>query len=120
MDYATKHAKALQKVLDRGAPVTFEFTNPGELDDSTGTYGNPTTTSVAGQAAEIPADADEYNKLNLIEQSTVTLMFVPTTIGELPKLLSTVDWAGSKRRAEYVFPIRPAGVAIAARVLVTL
>lgn len=106
MDYVAKHTKALQKVRDNGAPVTFSQPYPA-------------TGNITGQAVELPGDPEEYQALELIGQEPITLFFVPDVFGDSPALRSVVPWAGKDRVVARIFPIRPDGTMIAARVVAT-
>lgn len=117
MSFEGKHSDALAKVRRYGAPVSFDTTTPGEYNPATDTQEDPVVSSVAGHAVETPGDPEEYEVLELIGTGAVTLMFVPTVYGETPKLGSTAHWAGALRTVKQIFPIRPDGVLIAARVI---
>lgn len=119
MPYVAEHADALQKVDEKGAPVTFTKETPGTYDAETDEFVGPTQTTVQGHAVEIPGDPEMYEQLELILSQAITLLFVPTTIGQLPSVESTVIWAGKVFTVKEFVPIRPDGTAIAARVIVT-
>jgi hypothetical protein len=116
--YAATHARALAAVATKGAPVTFTHTTHGAHTPSTDAFSAPSVVTVTGKAIEDEGDPEEYRALELIGQSPATLFFVPDTLGQLPPRQSAVSWAGSDRTVREVFPLRPDGTAIAARVVV--
>jgi hypothetical protein len=120
MDYVAKHAKALAKLQEDGVPVVFvdEVIDASHYNPLTDGQTDPTVESVPGNAVEIPGNPEEYEKLELIVYQTITLLFVPTVMGQTPKIGNRVVWAGELRTVKYHFPIRPAGVLIADRVLI--
>lgn len=88
----------------------------GTYDPDAGWQENPEA-GVNGKAVELPGEAQEYEALELIGTDAVTLLFVPTVMGELPRLGYDGTWAGKVRTVRQVFPIRPAGTALLARVV---
>jgi hypothetical protein len=118
MDYTQKHLDALEKVTEKGAPVSFDAEGTGAYDELTDTEVEVPGSSVAGFAVEIPGNADEYEALELIGHEAVTLFFVPTVMGQKPAKNSKVNWAGALRTVKENFPIRPAGVYFAGRIIV--
>lgn len=119
MDYSPVHAKALQKVQDKGAPAVFYLRDPGDYDPDQDKYPDPSETgTVEGSAVELPGDPEEYAAMDLIPTAVLTLFFVPDTFGEAPPLSAVILWAGAKRTVRAIIPIRPAGELIAARVIV--
>lgn len=121
MDYAVKHAKALAKLQAPGgeeAIFRWEEVNPDDYNPVTDTEPAPTPHEAAGRAVEIPGDPEEYVTLELIPYQTITLIWVPNTIGVTPKIGSTIVWAGLPRTVKFHFPIRPVGQLIADRVLI--
>jgi len=105
-NYENEHARLLSKFREKGAPpvvFTVWTSNP--------------PVKVEGLAIEIPADAEEYKVYDLTVADAITLMFIPITFGEIPPLHSSVMWAGREHSVHTRLPIRPAGIAIATRVL---
>ena len=117
MDYVAKHSSALAKVRDAGVLVSFDTVTPGVYDPTTDTQDPPVRSSVEGYAVEIPGDPEEYKALELIPAHPITLMFVPNVLGETPVIGSTITWAGELRTVNQQFPIRPAELTIASRVI---
>ena len=118
MGYATDHAGAVADIRDAGAPVTFSRTTPGTYNATTDTYTAPKTTTVVGHAVGTRGDPVRYQALSLVELAAPTLLFAPTTYGELPALGSTVTWAGIVHTVRDIQPIAPDGTAIIARIIV--
>lgn len=116
MSYATDHADALADVTEAGTAVTFSLTSPGTYDATTETYSGGSTTSCAGYAVEMEGDPKEY--ADLITQNPATLFFTPSTFGDLPLIDSVGTWAGLSRTVKRIFPLRPDGTVIAARLVV--
>lgn len=118
MNYTAKHAQALKKVERDGVAVEFKRSTPGVYNPETDTHSPPTEQSVLGFAVELPGDPEEYAELELIPLEPVTLLFVPEVMGETPMQNGQVYWAGKTRTVKQIFPYRPAGVLLAARVIV--
>jgi hypothetical protein len=118
MDYVAKHAKALQKLRDDGAPVAFSKMTPGVYDPLTNEETDPVANVVAGRAVEIPGDLEEYREFELIPSQTKTLLFVPTEMGATPEIDSTVFWANELWTVKQHLPIQPTGILIADKVYI--
>lgn len=117
MTYQSEHADALADVEAAGAAVTFTLvtqTYDAETDTST-----PATTTVSGHAVRVRGNPRQYEALGLVEASTPTLLFVPTTYGEEPELGATVVWNGETYTVRDVAPLAPDGSAILSRVVVS-
>jgi|SRR5690606_12254112 len=117
VNYEAKHAKALKKVQNGGAPVTFTKTVPGSYDPVTQEHTQPSEITVSGSAVEIPGDPEEYAASDLIPRNPVTLIFVPAERGQELEQNMVCEWAGLNRSVFQRFPIRPDGVVIATRVI---
>lgn len=115
-DYTKTHAKILKKVGDRGADITFRRQSSSSYDE-TSESPTPASGTVSGKAVEQIGDPEEYDSLNLTGHEPVTMIFVPTTMGELPPVGSTATWAGVKRTVRERYPIRPAGTIIGGRLI---
>lgn len=100
--HITEWSKIVRRVKAKGADATFEH----------GLHAD-----VTGWVVEIPGNPEEYENLELQDKSPVTLMFVPATRGVRPVLGSTLTWDNRKRTVKGVVPIRPAGITIAAKVV---
>jgi hypothetical protein len=116
MSYTATHGRALRTVTKKGTAVTFTLTTPGTYDETTDTWSTPVTDTCAGYAVEMEGDPKEY--ADLITQNPATLFFTPSTFGDLPALDSVGTWAGASRTVKRIFPLRPDGTVIAARVIV--
>jgi hypothetical protein len=120
-DYTDKYLQMLEKVTSKGADVSFdEGKAESTFDPLTDTFTGHATappTAVTGKAVEIPGDPEEYAVLQLIAQSPATLLFVPDRMGQTPADNSICLWGGVLRSVKQVFPIRPAGTVIGARVI---
>lgn len=115
-NYAAKHAQAYARLAKDGAEVTFKAGSEGTYNPD-GSWTDNAVANVAGNAAELPGEVQEYEALELIGKDAVTLLFVPATIGQLPGLGYAATWRGKTRTVRRVAPIAPAGVAIMARVV---
>ena len=103
--------------------VTFAHVVPGAYDPETETWGAPTTTTVTGAAIRVRGVPETYRAPTLIESQAPTLLFTPTTYGELPALGDTVTWppvGGTTYTVRDINPIAPDGVAIMARIVVAV
>lgn len=110
MTYATDHAMALEMIREAGSAVTFQTGTPGTHDPSTGTFANPTSTTVTGSAVRISAgrdDEEHYRAEGLTVGKVITLLFAPDTLGSLPTLGATVTWAGEKLTVRALRPTAP-------------
>lgn len=119
-DYSRQHAEALRDVKKAGADVVFKGPPAGKrpYDPATGEFGDaPAAGDVEGVAAEVKGDPEQYAAAEVIGVDPLTLMFIPTTFGQLPAKGSVATWAGKARTVKALFPIRPAGKAIGARVV---
>lgn len=116
MSYAATHTRASRTMAKKGAAVTWSLTTPGTYDSETDTYTTPVTDGCSGSAVEMDGDPAEY--ADLIALNPSTLFFTPTTYGDLPVLESTGTWAGATKTVKKIFPLRPDGTVIAARLVV--
>lgn len=112
-----RHARALRRLLTVGAPVAFSE-EQSSYDPETGVHGDPTMHVIEGHAVELEGSINE-NDENLTLREALTLLFVPNNIGEKPAEQSTFEWDGESRVVLKVMPLRPAGRAIAAKVIAT-
>jgi hypothetical protein len=119
MSYAVDHASALADVTAAGAAVTFTVTNPGTSNPLTGQFTGNSTSTVTGSALRVKGDPKRYEALNLVESEAPTLLFTPTTYGQLPSLEATVTFGGTVYRVRDVDPLAPDGTAILARIVVS-
>ena len=120
MDYTSLHTRILATVEKWGTAVTFSTGGRGTYDSATDTWvATEASGPVTGKAVEVPGDLEEYQSLELIPSQTLTLMFVPDDLGDVPALNSRVTWAGAARTVRAIRPIRPDGTVLAARVMVT-
>jgi hypothetical protein len=91
--YAADHADALATIRDAGAPVSFALTSTPR-DPTTNVAGPPVTTTVAGFAIGKKPNAIRYQALGLVESQAATLLFVPSTYGQVPPMSAAVLWNG--------------------------
>jgi hypothetical protein len=103
----------------KGCAVTFTHSTAGTYDPITERSTPPTTATVAGSAMQIDGDPDLYTALNLIESDNPTLLFTPAVRGALPLLGWTVAWGGETLTVKNIKPLAMAGVATAARIVVS-
>ena len=119
--YDGVHASALADVTEAGVSVTFTCTTSDSYDPETETE-TPTTTTIGGKAVRVTArsaaDQEAYRGLGLVAGEAPTLLFVPTTEGDVPSVGDTVVWASERLTVRSVAPIAPDGTVRAARVIV--
>ena len=118
MAYTSENADALADVRDAGAAVTFTLGSPGTYDAAADQWTSPSTTTVAGHAIHTRGNPETYRDLGLVEAEAPTLLFVPTTFGEVPDLGYRVTWASVVYTVKQVQPLMPDGTVIMARVVV--
>jgi hypothetical protein len=100
--------------------ITFTRTSQGAYDPETD-LATPSTSTVTGVAVRGRGDPDRYAALGLVESTAPTLVFIPTTYGELPAPGDTTTWpatGGSDYTVRDVTPFSPDGVAIGAFVII--
>jgi hypothetical protein len=107
------------KARSRAADVTFSHGTPGTYDPETDTTTGGSVTTVSGTAMEIQGDPNMYLQIGLIESENPTLLFTPTTAGELPGLGWTVVWGGETLTVKHVFRLAMAGTPEAAKIVVS-
>jgi hypothetical protein len=116
--FESQYESALRQVQAKGAPVDFTTTTATH-DDASGTFGPPTIVIVSGYAARVRGKPLLYERLNLIESESPTLLFVPVPRGSLPALTATVIFGGIEYGIADLDPLDPDGEgAILARVVV--
>jgi len=115
--YAADHAGALADIAAAGAPVTFTKAT-STYDPATDTQTAGADSTVAGQAIRLPADPIKYQSLGLVQREAVTLLFAPTTIGQLPTLSASVTWNSLAYTVRDVEPLALDGTAILATIVV--
>ena len=99
--------------------ITFTHVVPGTHDPEAETFTASSTSTVTGSAIQVQGIPRQYAGLNLVESEAPTLLFTPSTYGELPSLGDTIEWNDVVYRVRAIFPIAPDGVAIMARVIVS-
>lgn len=111
---------SLGGVLSRkGAPVTFSHGAAGTYDPATDTMTGGSIVTVTGNAMEIDGDPDLYTALDLIESENPTLLFRPTTAGQMPVLGSTVVWGGETLTVKSIKRLAMNGTPTAAKIVVS-
>jgi hypothetical protein len=113
-----RHRASLRRIQQLGTPVEF-VRQLSDYDETTDTYTNDRIIVVKGHAVELDGDAIEYRDYNLAEKNPVTLFFIPDTIDDEPVLESQIKWANKVRTVRFVFPFRPSGHGIGAKVIAT-
>ena len=113
-----RHAAGLRRMLEIGSPVEFALTL-SDYDETTDTFSNDRLGVVKGHAVQLDGDAIQYRELGLTKQDPVTLLFIPDEIGDEPDLESQVTWNNKVRTVKHIFPIRPSGHGIGAKVIAT-
>lgn len=74
--------------------------------------------TITGEAIRVGASSSElaqFAALGLSTQETAVLFFTPDTYGERPAAGDVVTWESVEWTVQYVAPIAPDGVTIAAR-----
>ncbi len=99
--------------------VTFSSTSPGTYNAATDTWSGGSTSTVTGRAFQKRGNPKVYEALKLIEADALTLLFIPTTYGQLPGLGWTVVWGGLTYTVRSILPIAPDSVAIGATIVVS-
>lgn len=88
MKYASDHAGAYADIAEAGAPLTFTRETPGEYDEATGLWSEPTTESVRAVAIEIVPrrnqDSEAYRAATMNRTSHRLLLAAAATYGEIP------------------------------------
>ncbi len=108
--YAADHADAYEMIREAGSAVTFQTGTPGTHDAATGTFTSPTYTTVTGYAVQVSAGRDDethYRDAGHTVGKVVTLLFAPTTMGQLPTLGATVTWASEVLTVRALRPTAP-------------
>jgi hypothetical protein len=116
-DYSTLHARLVRTASKRGADVTFSAGGEGVYDPDTDTWAGGATGEVAGKAIQIKDDPERYAAKGLVLVDSVSLFFVPNTLGQVPGVGSSVAWGGATRTVKAVEPVAPSGTAIGATVV---
>lgn len=118
--FAADHAGALADLAEAGASVTFTLTTPGTYDAATDTHSSPTTSTVTGSAIKVSGRPKKYEALGLRESEAPTLLFAPTTYGQLPALGASVAWGSATYTVRDVDSVAIDGTAIIAYVVVAV
>lgn len=101
--------------------ITFTRTSYPSHDAASDAPGAPTLVTITGSAIQVRGRRDTYRALELIQSRAPSLLFAPTTYGQLPQPGDVVTWpavGGSQYTVRDVEPIAPDGVAIMARVVI--
>lgn len=114
--YAATHQRTLQLIRRKGAPVVFTSVQTTSYNPVTNVSTEQTLT-VGGHAIAVSGDPLRYEALHLVQSDAITLLFAPTTFGQLPPLGSSVPFGGSTWIVRDVEPTAPDGTAIAARII---
>lgn len=114
------YRKTYDTVERMGADVTFvgrSVSSEESYDETAEPPPDGADLVIPGKAVETLGDPEEYAALELISSEPVTLIFVPEVMGSLPGIGSAATWAGVQRTVKSVFPIRPAGRGVAAKLI---
>lgn len=101
MNREARRVSVLRRMLEVGKSVQF-VKETGDYDDTTDTPSNPVDITVDGTAIEISGDFTEYERMNLIKQDPVTLLFIPDTDREEPAAESGILWEGRQFKVRKV------------------
>jgi hypothetical protein len=96
--------------------VTFSRVTQLE-DEATGAV-TPIVTTVVGRAVETAGDPERYKALGLVLTTMPSLAFTPDPTSVLPQPGDTVTWGGLVYTVRDVAPQAPAGVPLAATVVI--
>lgn len=118
MGYTEDHVSALADVTEAGSAVTFTHSIAGTYDPSTRAWSGASSSTVAGYAVQVKGKPETYQALGLVESKNPTLLFVPTTYGEVPAVGWTVTWSSTSFTVRDVDPLAPDGTVISAKVVV--
>lgn len=97
------------------------FSRVTQTHDPTTDLVTPTVTTITGDAFQrTTGDPETYRNLGLIQSQAPTLLFVPTTYGQVPQPGDTAPWpaGGDTFTVRDVRVIAPDGVVIAAYVVI--
>ena len=119
--YAADHADALASIAEAGAPVTFSFlhgdgTYAADIDYET----TAPAESVSGSAIRVKEATSIRTSVPETERvrDVVTLLFVPSTLGQEPRQDMLVTWGGQVYAVKAVDPVAPDGSSLLMRVQV--
>ncbi len=113
-----RHAAGLRRMLQIGTPIEFSL-EVSDYAEATDTFSNERMIVVKGHAVQLDGDAIQYRELGLVKKDPVTLFFMPNEIGDEPDLESQVTWNHKVRTVKHIFPLRPSGRGIGAKVIAT-
>jgi len=114
--YPSAYARFHERLTASGAQVV--FTQRVETSYNPVTDTNVVETQkIYGLAVEIPANPEVFKNLELVVSVNKILYFSPNTVGQIPQVNATVEWADTTFTVKEVMPIAPLGEAIAARVV---
>lgn len=120
MTYAEEHAGALEAVAETGSAWTFTLASPG-VSLPGGGFSGASTQTVSGYAIQVKGEGQDlyagYEGGETNERYPLTLLFVPSTLGEVPPLLSVGRSGSISRRVKKRRSVAPDGVAIATYVV---
>jgi hypothetical protein len=119
MTYALDHASAYADILAAGAAITFTKAVPGTMTPGSGVFSGASSSAVAGVAIRDKGDPKRYEALKLTQTEAVTLLFAPSTYGQMPELNAVGVFAGVTYRVRDVEPVAPDGNVIIASIVVT-
>ena len=119
MTYTVDHAGALADVAAAGASVTFTREISGTFDEATGLYSGSSTSTVTGSAVRVRGNPKTYDRLSLKQNEAPTLLFTPTTYGQLPLPDDKVTWNSIEYTVRDIDPVAPDGTTILAKIVVS-
>ena len=117
MTFAVDHASAAADFTDAGA-VTFTREIAGTFDEATGLYSGASESTVVGRAYRVRGNPKTYDRLSLKQSEAPTLLFRPTTYGQLPLPDDKVTWSSVEYTVRDIEPVAPDGTAIIAKIVV--
>ena len=118
MHYVMRHRAGLRRIKKLGLPVEF-VQQLSDYDEATDTFSNEHIVVVKGHAVQLDDDSIAYREQNLVEKDPITLFFIPDVIDDEPQLESQIEWANKIRTVKFIFPFRPSGHSIGAKLIAT-
>jgi len=121
--YEAEHRDAFATISAEGDTIKFIVTTR-EFNRANPSRPKVSYSKVSGVAMQVRGDPAEYQRLNLIEKASKTLLVVTDSYGESPSVGAKVEWRPRPPLeknwvVESVKPVAPDGVAIMSRVIIS-
>ena len=115
--FGSEHERVLKDLEKAGRPAI--FTETARVYTPETGLSSISQITVSGHAIRTRGNKRQYEKLGLVERDTVSLLFAPTTFGEVPSTGMKVDWGNFDYIVRWVARIAPDGGAIISRVVIS-